>query len=72
MNVFANLCVGKPDTTPSKSAHMKGVREGNQPGSYGKEAGILPNGRVTARRSTSISPESKNPIDPRMPNLPPA
>ncbi len=71
MNVFANLRVGKPDTTPSKPAHTKGIREGNQPGSYGREPGILPNGRVTARRSTGINPESRNPIDSRMPNLPP-
>ncbi|HZR98256.1 MAG TPA: hypothetical protein VFE37_06100 [Chloroflexota bacterium] len=72
MNVIANVRVGKPDTTPSKSAHTAGVREGNEPGSYEREPGHLPNGRATARRSTGINPQNRNPIDPSMPNLPPA
>ncbi|HLH25791.1 MAG TPA: hypothetical protein VK066_25005 [Chloroflexota bacterium] len=67
-----NLCVGKPDTTPSKPAHTTGVREGNEPGGFAKEPGHLPNGRATARRSTGINPGKRNPIDSRMPNLPPA
>lgn len=37
----------------------------------GPEPGREHGGR-TARDSTSISPKSKQPIDPRMPNMPPA
>jgi hypothetical protein len=71
MREIANVRVGKPDTSPSTPSHTPGVREGNEPGSYEKEPGMLPNGRVTARRSTGINPQFENPIDPRMPNLPP-
>lgn len=66
-----NLRVGCPAVTPSRPAHTRGVREGNTPGSYLKQPGHLPDGRSTAERSTGIDPESKNPIDPRMPNLSP-
>ncbi len=71
MSVFANLRIGKPQATPSEPSHVKGIREGNEPGSYRQEPGMLPNGRVTARRSTGINPDRRNPIDPRSPNLPP-
>lgn len=77
----SNLRVGKPDTSPDKSAHSDGVRQGNRPGTFDDEPGHIntgtqgagrPTGKATARRSTSINPERRNPIDPRMPNLPPA
>lgn len=71
----SNLKVGKPDTTPSVSAHTRGVRQGNEPGSIEKEPGIEPEGNMakgTARRSTGICPDERNPIDPAMPNLSPA
>ena len=80
MPINANLPVGKPDTTPDKSAHTAGVPGGNAPGNFKKEPGHIdtsqqgsgrPTGKATARRSTSINPGPKNPIDPRMPNLPP-
>ena len=71
MDVIANIRVGKPDTSPSKSAHTVGVREGNEPGSYEKQPGHLPDGRATAHRSTGINADKRNPIDPRMPNLSP-
>jgi len=32
----------------------------------------MKDGRVTAARSTGIDPSAHGPIDPRMPNLPPA
>lgn len=67
-----SLRVGTPQTSPTKPAHTKGVREGNAPGNYEHEPGHLPDGRSTARRSTGINPEARNPIDPRMPNLSPA
>lgn len=74
MHQVANIRVGKPDTTPSKSAHVDGVKEGNRI-HRARETGIYPVGlgaRANARRSTSINPQKRNPIDPRSPNLSPA
>ena len=73
----ANVRVGKPQVKPSAPAHTAGVKRGNARGNSEKEAGIKTapdrlSARATARRSTSINPEARNPIDPRMPNLPPA
>jgi hypothetical protein len=73
----SNVRVGKPQTKPSAPAHTAGVKRGNARGNSEKEAGIMTapdrlSARATARRSTSINPEARNPIDPRMPNLPPA
>jgi hypothetical protein len=50
---------------------VKGVKSGNSKGNYEKQKGHLPDGRSTAERSTGISPGRREPIDPRMPNLPP-
>ncbi len=76
MQIIANVRVGKPDVTMAKPSHVKGVRQGNERGSLEKEKGIEPKGpfeaRGTARRSTGINDEARNPIDPRMPNLSPA
>jgi hypothetical protein len=66
-----NLMVGRPDVSPSKPAHTRGVREGNATGRYEDEPGHLPDGRSNARRSTGISWRARNAIDPRMPNLSP-
>ena len=76
MRTIANVRVGEPDTTPDSSAHTPGVKQGNKRGSLRSE-GIEPgkHGRGaggTARRSTGINPQARNPIDPRMPNLSPA
>lgn len=74
--VVYNISVGKPDVKPDAPSHVKGVRQGNQPGAKDKEAGIhhLHNNKAVAdsRRSTGIVPESSNPIDSSMPNLTPA
>jgi hypothetical protein len=67
----AEIRVGKPDVKPDTPAHVKGVHGGNE-GPSEKNSGFLPDGSVTATRSTGINPNSANPIDPRMPNLPPA
>ncbi len=72
MKTQNNIKVGKPDTKPSLPAHTKGVVEGNEPGKYEQQPGHLPQGKATARRSTGIDADRKNPIDPRMPNLSPA
>jgi hypothetical protein len=47
------------------------VHQGNE-GPFDKQRGHLPDGRATAERSTGINPSAHNPIDPSMPNLPPA
>lgn len=64
--------VGPPDTRPDAPAHTPGVRMGNEPGAFEREPGHTPDGRATARRSTGVNPASAEPIDPQMPNLPPA
>lgn len=63
--------VGTADVRPDAPAHVPGIREGNV-GPREAQAGHLPDGRVTARRSTGVDPRSREPIDPDMPNLPPA
>lgn len=83
MKVISNIRVGRAQTTPSMPSHTPGVREGNAPGSGGidRNPGLhatgetgagRATGKSTARRSTGVNPKSKNPIDPRMPNLTPA
>lgn len=67
-----NPRVGRPDTRITAPSHTPGVREGNEPGGYLKQRGHLPDGRSTAERSTGINAATRNPIDPRMPNLSPA
>ena len=71
--------VGKPETKPDAPSHTAGVKQGNARGNLEREKGIVsaPAGdlregaKATARRSTGINPEARDPIDPRMPNLPP-
>jgi hypothetical protein len=65
-----SIRTGKPQATPDLPAHTKGIREGNE-GPFDKQRGHLPDGRVTAERSTGINASAHNPIDPSMPNLPP-
>jgi len=64
--------VGRPDVSPSKPSHVRGVLEGNTPGHYDKQRGVRAGGRVTAEWSTGINPDRMNPIDPDMPTLPPS
>jgi hypothetical protein len=66
-----NLTVGKPQVSPDKPSHTRGVKQGNQPGRYEKSPGHLPDGRSTAQRSTGIGARKHGPIDPRMPNISP-
>jgi hypothetical protein len=63
---------GKPDVSHDASAHTPGIREGNAPGSYERQAGHEPGGCSSARRSTGVNPRDREPIDARMPNLSPA
>jgi hypothetical protein len=70
--IYYNLKVGRPDTTPDAPSHTPGIRQGNSPlvrdPVFIEVDGTL---RATARRSTGISPEARNPITPGAPNLPP-
>jgi hypothetical protein len=55
----------RPTSTP-------GTKHGNSVGNYEKMSGHLPDGTATAERSTGVDAAGREPIDPRMPNLPPA
>lgn len=69
---MANVRTGKPQGKPDQPVHVKGIKQGNSTGNYEKQSGHTADGRSTAERSTGINPKSRNPIDPSMPNLPPA
>ena len=69
---YPYLKVGKPDVRPDAPSHTPGIKMGNA-GTSAKQKGHLPDGRVTADRSTGVNPGRRNPIAPQvMPNLPPA
>jgi hypothetical protein len=73
MPISYNLKVGTPDTTQESPSHTPGTRQGNSPAK--KDPGMYEEGlklKATARRSTGINPEARNPITPGAPNLPPA
>jgi hypothetical protein len=67
-----NIRTGTAKVKATDLTHVCGVRSGNKRGSYEKAPGHLPDGRSTARRSTGIDSEARNPILPDMPNLSPA
>lgn len=68
---YYNLPVGKADTKLTSPSHVKGVREGNETGSYEKMEGHHADGTASARRSTGIRAENRDPILPGMPTLTP-
>lgn len=73
--IIANVVVGAPDTAVDAPSHTPGIVEGNSPKRRRARQGLIPDGagsaRATAERSTGINARNRNPIDPRMPNLPP-
>ena len=78
---MGNIRVGKPDTKQDAPAHTPGISQGNKPGGIEGDPGLYsageygagrPGAKATARKSTGINPEKRNPIDPNSPNLPPA
>jgi hypothetical protein len=69
---MSKIKVGKPQARTDVSAHVRGVREGNSSARHHEEPGLTVDGTSTARRSTGISAEARNPILPSMPNLSPA
>lgn len=59
------------ETTHDAPAHTTGTSKGEERLEDGPEPGREDTGR-TARDSTSINPDKAGPIDPKMPNMPPA
>jgi hypothetical protein len=61
---------------PPRPTHVPGTHKGEETvRKKGKEPGRFENGARgyrTARDSTSLNPEARDPIDPRMPCIPPA
>lgn len=61
---------------PPKPVHVKGTSRGeDRVKHHGREPGREDKNRQgyrTARDSTSVSSKHREPIDPRMPNIPPA
>ncbi|MBA2731735.1 MAG: hypothetical protein H0U54_02465 [Acidobacteria bacterium] len=57
----------KQDTTPDAPSHTPGTAKGEE---RSKDEAEEPGN--TARDSTSINPDKRGPIDPRMPDMPPA
>jgi hypothetical protein len=70
--MMANVRTGKAQAKTADPTHVKGIKQGNSVGNYERQAGHLPDGRRTAESSTGVNAKARNPIDPRMPNLPPA
>jgi hypothetical protein len=73
--MVGNLRVGKAHVKTATPSHVPGIHEGNAPGSKKRGSGFVQKGgflRGTARRSTSINPSQRNPIDPSSPNLSPS
>jgi hypothetical protein len=59
-------------TSPDAAAHTPGVHKGEEESGRGHSRGlVIPRAR-TSRDATGINPDKRAPIDPRMPNLPPA
>jgi hypothetical protein len=64
----------RDEVTPDLPAHTPGTPKGEEMvRRHGREPGRGdPKAHRTARDSTSINPDAHGPIDPRMPQLPPA
>jgi hypothetical protein len=68
---MAKVKVGKPSIAPDKLGHTPGTKQGNSKGNYERQGGHLPDGKRTARASTGVNAEGREPIDPSMPSLTP-
>lgn len=66
-----NLKIGPAEVDVTTPSHVAGVRQGNKPGSYGKQDGHNPDGTSTARRSTGVNHQGSEAILPEMPNISP-
>ena len=63
--------MARQHTTPDKPSHTPGTHRGEEWVRHQKEPGRETE-TATARYSTSINAKDRDPIDPRMPHLPPA
>ena len=71
--VKQDVSIDAPAHTPGTAKGEEQIKnQGKEPGRHDTGDDNRPAGRSTARDSTSINPEAKDPIDPRMPNMPPA
>lgn len=59
------------DTNRESPSHTAGVHRGEDWSKHGNEPG-RERETPTSRNSTGINADKREPIDPRMPNLPPA
>jgi hypothetical protein len=66
--------MARQDVRPDLPSHTPGTPKGEERVlQHGREAGRRnQEPHRTARDSTSINPEARRPIDPRMPEMPPA
>jgi hypothetical protein len=66
--------MSREEVTPDLPSHMKGTPKGEERViRHGREPGRgNPKAHRQARDSTSINAEMERPIDPRMPEMPPA
>lgn len=75
MTTKGNLLVAKRDVRQSTPSHVRGVRQGNNPGKSRRDSGIQFYEAAafgSARRSTGICPEDREPIHPGSPSISPA
>ena len=63
--------MARQHTTPDSPSHTPGVRKGEEWTLNNREPRRKGEGR-TSRDSTGINADKRRPIDPRMPNFPPA
>ena len=59
-------------TTPDAPSHTPAVRRGEGQSAHGPAGKRVVRAPRTSRDATSINAAKRAPIDPRMPNLPPA
>ncbi|HEX3987407.1 MAG TPA: hypothetical protein VHX13_12455 [Acidobacteriaceae bacterium] len=63
--------MARQQTTPDQPSHTPGTHKGEEWSSHRREPG-RETGTANARSSTGINADKRQPIDPRMPHLPPA
>ncbi|HEY3628398.1 MAG TPA: hypothetical protein VGL00_19075 [Terracidiphilus sp.] len=63
--------MNKPKTKPDSPAHVPGTHRGEEWARWKTEPGRETEAS-TARNATGINAKKREPIDPRMPHLPPA
>lgn len=64
--------MAKQNTSADAPSHTRGTRKGEEQSHRGRSNGGAPRRLRTSRDSTSINADKRAPIDPRMPDMPPA